>query len=60
MANHGQIAYGSNPLKALALAKEVEELAANYYLSLQNGDPTTLLSKQEMLDVLAQYADYGR
>jgi L-fuculose-phosphate aldolase len=59
MANHGQIAYGSNPLKALDLAKEVEELAANYYLSLQNSGPATLLSKQEMADVLSQYADYG-
>ena len=59
LANHGQIAYGSDPVKALALAKEVEALAANYFFSLQNGGPT-LLSEQEMNDVLAQYANYGR
>jgi L-fuculose-phosphate aldolase len=59
LANHGQIAYSSDPLRALALAKEVEELAANYYFSLQNGGPS-LLSEQEMCDVLAQYANYGR
>ncbi|WP_339674257.1 class II aldolase/adducin family protein [uncultured Zhongshania sp.] len=59
LANHGQIAFGSDPIKALALAKEVEELAANYYFSLQHGGPT-LLSEQEMAEVLAQYADYGQ
>ena len=58
LANHGQIAYGSNPNKALALAKEVEALAANYFFSLQSGGPT-LLSKQEMDEVLAQYQHYG-
>jgi L-fuculose-phosphate aldolase len=58
LANHGQIAYGSNPGKALALAKEVEALAANYFFSLQSGGPT-LLSKQEMDEVLAQYQHYG-
>ena len=59
LANHGQIAYGSDPTTALTLAKEVEELAANYYFSLQHGGPT-LLSEQEMAEVLAQYADYGQ
>lgn len=58
LANHGQIAYGSTPDRALALAKEVEALAANYFFSLQSGDPT-LLSKQEMDEVLAQYQHYG-
>lgn len=58
LANHGQIAYNSDPVKALSLAKEVEALAANYYYSLQNGGPT-LLSEQEMRDVLSQYANYG-
>jgi L-fuculose-phosphate aldolase len=59
IANHGQIAYAKDPLKALALAKEVEELAANYYLSLQNGGPV-LLSKKEMDEVFERYSSYGQ
>ncbi|GAA4097046.1 class II aldolase/adducin family protein [Zhongshania borealis] len=58
MANHGQIAYAADPLRALALAKDIEELAANYYLSLQGGKPI-ILSQTEMDDVLSRYAGYG-
>jgi L-fuculose-phosphate aldolase len=59
MANHGQIAYAADPLRALALAKDIEELAANYYLSLQGGEPV-ILNEVEMADVLSRYADYGQ
>jgi L-fuculose-phosphate aldolase len=59
MANHGQIACATDPLRALALAKDIEELAANYYLSLQGGEPV-ILNEAEMADVLSRYADYGQ
>ncbi|MBD2859569.1 class II aldolase/adducin family protein [Spongiibacter sp. KMU-158] len=60
MANHGQIALGDSPLTALALAQEVEELAAMYLLSLQSGEPV-LLSQAEMEAVLKRFASgYGQ
>ena len=54
LANHGLIACAASLPKALALAVEVEELAAQYLLALQAGRPT-LLSKAEMKRVLAKF-----
>lgn len=42
LANHGMIAIGSNLKKALALAVEVETLAAMYWRTLQVGQPVIL------------------
>jgi L-fuculose-phosphate aldolase len=58
LANHGMIAVGETLAKALALAVEVETLAAQYWRVLQAGKPV-LLSKREMRVVLAKFATYG-
>lgn len=59
MANHGQIACGASLAGALALAHEIEELAAQYVAALQAGQPH-ILSEAEMADVLERFATYGQ
>ncbi len=59
LANHGLIAAGADLAAALALAVEVETLAAQYCRALQVGAPK-LLSRAEMARVLAKFeAGYG-
>jgi L-fuculose-phosphate aldolase len=58
LANHGMIAVGETLAKAMALAVEVETLAAQYWRVLQVGKPV-LLSKREMRVVRAKFATYG-
>jgi L-fuculose-phosphate aldolase len=59
LANHGLIAAGADLAAALALAVEVETLAAQYGRALQLGRPK-LLTKAEMTRVLAKFeAGYG-
>ena len=59
LANHGMIAAGDSLAAALALAVEVETLAAQYARALQLGEPK-LLSKAEMRRVLEKFAaGYG-
>lgn len=59
LANHGMIACGKDLAAALALAVEVETLAAQYCQALQVGSPK-LLSAAEMKRVLAKFAaGYG-
>jgi L-fuculose-phosphate aldolase len=61
LANHGMIACGADPARALALAVEVETLAAQYWRALQVGEPT-LLSPEEIARVrekMAGGAGYG-
>lgn len=58
LANHGIIAFGETLPKAMALALEVESLAAQYCQVLQLGEPL-LLDGAEMARVLAKFADYG-
>ncbi|MEC9367382.1 MAG: L-fuculose-phosphate aldolase [Pseudomonadota bacterium] len=59
MANHGQIATGLSLAKALALAEEVEQLAAQYILALTIGG-VKVLPKAEMTRVLKRFATYGQ
>lgn len=59
MANHGMVALGADPPAALALAVEVEALAAQYLRALHLGEPA-LLSEEEMLRVLEKFETYGR
>ncbi len=59
LANHGQIAIGSTPERALALAVEVEELAAQYLLARQAGTPR-ILDDEEMAEVLVRFGSYGQ
>ena len=58
LANHGMIALGDTLPKALALAVEVETLAAQYWRALQAGDPV-LLPADEMRRVLKKFRTYG-
>lgn len=58
LANHGMIALGATLPKALALAVEVETLAAQYWRALQAGEPV-LLSANEMEHVLEKFQTYG-
>lgn len=59
LANHGQIALGDTPAKALAMAEEVESLAAQYVAALQIGHPV-LLDAAEMRRVLEKFRTYGQ
>lgn len=59
MANHGQICIADDATRALALAKEVEALAASYLLCLQSGEPV-LLSDQQMAEVTNAFSHYGQ
>ncbi len=59
MAHHGQIAIGATLASALELAGEVETLAEQYYKVLTLGRPT-LLSTEEMAEVLERFKAYGQ
>ncbi len=58
MANHGMIALGSDLRGALALAVEVETLAAQYVRTLQMGEPV-MLSDEQMEEALQAFSGYG-
>jgi len=59
LANHGQIALGATPAKALSMAQEVESLAAQYVAALQIGPPD-ILDTDEMARVLEKFRTYGQ
>jgi len=59
LANHGQIALGATPEAALALALEIEELAAQYCAALAIGEPR-LLDAAAMREVLQRFEGYGQ
>jgi len=59
LANHGQLAIGQSLKHALDLAVEVEELAKQYWATLQLGGPK-LLSEQEMAEVLKKFRTYRK
>lgn len=59
LANHGMIALGGSIEAALALAVEVETLAAMYWRALQIGG-VVLLDDAEMSIVLEKFKTYGQ
>jgi L-fuculose-phosphate aldolase len=59
LANHGIVVCGGSPAEALALAVEVETLAAQYVSAIQVGEPV-LLPDEEMRRVCAAFEDYRR
>jgi len=59
LANHGLIALGADLSAALALAGEVENLAAQYCAAIAVGGPQ-MLDGAEMARVIAKYARYGQ
>lgn len=59
LANHGVIALGAELGAALALAGEVENLAAQYSAALLLGQ-VRLLDEEQMRRVIEKFASYGR
>jgi L-fuculose-phosphate aldolase len=59
LANHGVIALGADLPRALALAGEVENLAAQYCASLAIGEPR-VLDGREMSRILEKFRTYGQ
>lgn len=58
LANHGMIAVGETPEKALYITQEVETLCEQYLRALQVGEPV-LLTDAEMEEVMVQFSGYG-
>jgi L-fuculose-phosphate aldolase len=58
LANHGAVMIGETLEQALALAIEVETLAAQYWRALQVGAPT-LLGEDEMTLIAEKFRTYG-
>lgn len=59
LANHGQIATGTNLAEAFENAKLIENLAHQYCISLQFGKPV-LLDEQEMKINIEKFKNYGK
>lgn len=59
LANHGQIAFGPNPDKALWLAGEIETLCRQYWAASLAGTPV-ILDDGQMKTVLARFKTYGK
>lgn len=57
LANHGQVAVGDSPRRALALAQEVEALCDQYLRACAAGGPV-LLTAQEMDEALDRFERY--
>jgi L-fuculose-phosphate aldolase len=60
LANHGVVALGATLAGAVALAREVENLAAQYLDLLAAGLDPVLLGEAELAAAAAQLKDYGR
>ena len=59
IANHGQIAFEKNLVKAFELAEEVENISLQYITSLKLGKPK-ILSLNEMKKVLLKAKNYKK
>jgi L-fuculose-phosphate aldolase len=59
MANHGLVAIGPTPARALAIALEVEDLCGQYWRACQLGEPV-LLTETEMAEVIEKFRTYGQ
>jgi L-fuculose-phosphate aldolase len=57
IANHGQVAFGSNLEKAFELAQEIENICHQYINALRIGIPK-ILSKKEMKIVLGKFKNF--
>ena len=59
IANHGQVAFGDDIVKAFELAQEIENICHQYINALRIGIPK-ILSKKEMKIVLGKFKNYKR
>lgn len=60
LANHGVVALGATLAGAVALAREVENLAGQYLDLLAAGLKPALLDERELAEAAAQLKGYGR
>jgi L-fuculose-phosphate aldolase len=60
LANHGVLAFGRTLAGAVALAREVENLAREYLALRSAGLAPVLLTPAELEEVVAQFGGYGR
>ena len=59
IANHGQVAFGDNLVKAFELAQEIENICHQYINALRIGIPK-MLSNKEMKIVLGKFKNYKK
>ena len=59
IANHGQVAFGTNLDKAFELAQEIENICHQYINALRIGIPK-ILSKKEIKIVLGKFKNYKK
>jgi L-fuculose-phosphate aldolase len=59
MANHGLVAAGNTLPKAMKVLQEIESLCEVYLKALAVGEPA-VLSREEMAEVIAKFASYGK
>ena len=59
LANHGVIALGLDLQSAFEIAELIEELAKQYMMSKQSGEPV-ILSDKEMRINLEKFETYGK
>jgi L-fuculose-phosphate aldolase len=59
MANHGLVAGGATLPKAMKVLQEIESLCEVYLKALAVGEPA-VLSREQMAEVIAKFADYGK
>jgi L-fuculose-phosphate aldolase len=59
LANHGVLALGADPLSAAKLALEIEQLAKQYCIAMQCGEPV-ILDEAQMIEVLEKFKSYGQ
>ena len=59
LGNHGLIAAGSTLPKAMRVLQEIESLCEVYLKALAVGEPA-VLSREQMAEVIAKFATYGK
>ncbi|MDP2007235.1 MAG: class II aldolase/adducin family protein [Rubrivivax sp.] len=59
MANHGLVAAGASMARAMKVVQEIESLCEVYLKALAVGEPA-VLSRAQMLEVIARFRDYGK
>jgi L-fuculose-phosphate aldolase len=59
MANHGLVAGGATLPKAMKVLQEIESLCEVYLKALAVGEPA-VLSREQMAEVIAKFASYGK
>ena len=59
LANHGLVAVGTTVAQAMKVVQEIESLCEVYLKALAVGEPA-VLSREQMAEVIAKFAGYGK